>query len=32
MRGWENLTSFDIHHEKEAFYQLKKQLNLLEII
>jgi len=32
MRGWENLISFDIHHDKEAFYQLKKQLNLLEII
>ncbi|MDA9925000.1 tRNA (adenosine(37)-N6)-dimethylallyltransferase MiaA [Gammaproteobacteria bacterium] len=29
MRGWENLTSFDLHQEEEATEQLKKHLNLL---
>ena len=29
MRGWENLTYFDLHQEEEATEQLKKQLNLL---
>ena len=29
MRGWENLTYFDIHQEEEATEQLKKHLNLL---
>ena len=29
MRGWENLTYFDLHQVEEAIEQLKKQLNLL---
>ena len=29
MRGWENLTYFDLHQGEEATEQLKKQLNLL---
>lgn len=29
MRGWENLTYFDLHQEEEATEQLKKHLNLL---
>ena len=29
MRGWENLTYFDLHQVEEAMEQLKKQLNLL---
>jgi len=29
MRGWENLTYFDLHQEEEATEQLKKRLNLL---
>jgi tRNA dimethylallyltransferase len=29
MRGWENLTCFDLHQEEEATEQLKKHLNLL---
>ena len=32
MRGWENLINFDLHQAKEAAEQLKKQLNLLEIV
>jgi len=28
MRGWENLTYFDLHQEEEATEQLKKHLNL----
>ena len=32
MRGWENLICFDLHQEEEAAEQLKKQLNLLEIV
>ena len=29
MRGWENLTYYDLHQEEEATEQLKKHLNLL---
>lgn len=29
MRGWENLTYFDLHQREEATEQLKKHLNLL---
>ena len=29
MRGWDNLTYFDLHQEEEATEQLKKHLNLL---
>ena len=29
MRGWENLTYFDLHQEEEVTEQLKKHLNLL---
>tara|TARA_B100000965_G_scaffold330135_1_gene293787 strand:+ start:763 stop:1707 length:945 start_codon:yes stop_codon:yes gene_type:complete len=29
MRGWENLTYFDLHQWKDATEELKKQLNLL---
>ncbi len=32
MRGWENLIYFDLHQGEEAAKQLKKQLNLLEIV
>ena len=32
MRGWENLINFDIHQGEQAAEQLKKQLNLLEIV
>jgi tRNA dimethylallyltransferase len=32
MRGWENLNYFDLHQGEEATEQLKKQLNLLEIV
>jgi tRNA dimethylallyltransferase len=32
MRGWENLICFDLHQAEEAAEQLKKQLNLLEIV
>ncbi len=32
MRGWENLIYFDLHQGEEATKQLKKQLNLLEIV
>ena len=32
MRGWEDLINFDLHQAKEATKQLKKQLNLLEIV
>ena len=32
MRGWENLIYFDLHQGEEATEQLKKQLNLLEIV
>ena len=32
MRGWENLIYFDLHQGEEAAEQLKKQLNLLEIV
>lgn len=32
MRGWENLTYFDLHQEEEATEQLKKHLNLLSTI
>ena len=32
MRGWENLICFDLHQAQEAAEQLKKQLNLLEIV
>ena len=32
MRGWENLIYFDLHQGEEAVEQLKKQLNLLEIV
>ena len=32
MRGWENLIYFDLHQTEEAAEQLKKQLNLLEIV
>ena len=32
MRGWENLVYFDLHQTEEAAEQLKKQLNLLEIV
>jgi tRNA dimethylallyltransferase len=32
MRGWENLICFDLHQVEEAAEQLKKQLNLLEIV
>ncbi len=32
MRGWENLIHFDLHQWEEATKQLKKQLNLLEIV
>jgi tRNA dimethylallyltransferase len=32
MRGWENLAYFDLHHIGVATEQLKKQLNLLEIV
>jgi hypothetical protein len=32
MRGWEDLINFDLHQAKEAAEQLKKQLNLLEIV
>ena len=32
MRGWENLIYFDLHEGEEATEQLKKQLNLLEIV
>lgn len=32
MRGWENLTYFDLHQQEEATEQLKKQLNLLSAI
>ena len=32
MRGWENLICFDLHQGEEAAEQLKKQLNLLEIV
>ena len=32
MRGWENLIYFDLHQAEQAAKQLKKQLNLLEIV
>ena len=32
MRGWENLINFDLHQGEQATEQLKKQLNLLEIV
>ena len=32
MRGWENLICFDLHQVEKAAEQLKKQLNLLEIV
>ena len=32
MRGWENLTFFDLHQGEEATEQLKKQLNLLQTV
>ena len=32
MRGWKNLINFDLHQEEQAAEQLKKQLNLLEIV
>ena len=32
MRGWENLICFDLHQGEKAAEQLKKQLNLLEIV
>ena len=32
MRGWQNLICFDLHQAEEAAEQLKKQLNLLEIV
>tara|TARA_B100001175_G_scaffold263655_1_gene233401 strand:+ start:561 stop:1391 length:831 start_codon:yes stop_codon:yes gene_type:complete len=32
MRGWENLICFDLHQGEEAAEQLKKQINLLEIV
>ena len=32
MRGWENLTYFDLHQQEEATEQLKKQLNLLSAV
>ncbi len=32
MRGWENLICFDLHQGEDAAEQLKKQLNLLEIV
>ena len=32
MRGWENLRNFDLHQWEDATEELKKQLNLLEII
>ena len=32
MRGWENLINFDLHQGEQAAEQLKKQLNLLEIV
>ncbi|RZO23745.1 MAG: tRNA (adenosine(37)-N6)-dimethylallyltransferase MiaA [SAR86 cluster bacterium] len=32
MRGWENLTYFDLHQGEEATEQLKKQLNLLQTV
>ena len=32
MRGWENLIYFDLHQAEQAVEQLKKQLNLLEIV
>ena len=32
MRGWENLRNFDLHKWGDATDELKKQLNLLEII
>ena len=32
MRGWENLRNFDLHQWGDATEELKKQLNLLEII
>ena len=32
MRGWENLIYFDLHQAEQAAEQLKKQLNLLEIV
>ena len=32
MRGWENLRNFDLHQWADATEELKKQLNLLEII
>ena len=32
MRGWENLINFDLHQGEQAAEQLKKQLNLPEIV
>ncbi len=32
MRGWKNLIYFDLHQAEQAAEQLKKQLNLLEIV
>ncbi|MDC0443041.1 tRNA (adenosine(37)-N6)-dimethylallyltransferase MiaA [Gammaproteobacteria bacterium] len=32
MRGWENLTYFDLHQADEATEQLKNQFNLLKIV
>ena len=32
MRGWENLINFDLHQGEQAAEELKKQLNLLEIV
>ena len=32
MRGWENLTYFDLHQGEEATEQLKKHLNLLQTV
>ena len=32
MRGWENLINFDLHQGEQATEELKKQLNLLEIV
>ena len=32
MRGWENLTFFDLHQGEEATEQLKKHLNLLQTV
>ena len=32
MRGWQNLICFDLNQVEEAAEQLKKQLNLLEIV